>query len=72
MFGVPIVVNVPQKGCTYHTLYETIMNHIKRYVNISEDSRTYDLFNLVIVNSDGSQEVRKLKDGDELHTLTSE
>ena len=72
VFGLPIVVNVPRKGCTYRTLYETIMNHIKRYVNISEDSRTDDLFNLVIVNSYGSQEVQKLKDGDKLHKLTSE
>ena len=41
-------------------------------MNISQDSRTDDLFNLVIVNSDGSQEVQKLKDGDELLKLTSE
>ena len=72
VFGLPIVVNVPRKGCTYRTLYETIMNHIKRYVNISQDGRTSDLFSLVVVNSYGSQEVQKLKDGDQLLKLTSE
>ena len=71
VFGLPIVVNVPRKGCTYRTLYETIMDHIKRYVNISQDGRTGDLFNLVVVNSYGSQEVQKLKDGNQLLRLTS-
>ena len=71
VFGLPIVVNVPQKGCTYRTLYETIVDHIKRYVNISQDGRTGDLFNLVVVNSYGSQEVQKLKDRNQLLKLTS-
>ena len=72
VFGLPIVINVPRKGCTYRTLYKTIMDHIKRYVNISQDGRTGDLFNLVVVNSYGSQKVQELIDGDKLHKLTSE
>ena len=72
LFGLPIVVKVPRKGCTYRTLYKTIMDHIKRYVNISQDGRTGDLFNLVVVNSYGSKETQKLKDGNQLLKLTSE
>ena len=72
VFGLPIVINVPRKGCTYRSLYKTIMDHIKRYVNISQDGRTGDLFNLVVINSYGSQKVQKLMDGDKLHKLMSE
>lgn len=32
LFGLPIVVTVPLKGCRYHTLYETILNQTKQYV----------------------------------------
>ena len=31
MFGLPIVVTVPRKGCTYRVLHDTITSHISRY-----------------------------------------
>lgn len=37
VFGLPIVVTVPRKGCTYRTLYETIMGQINRYVTIPKE-----------------------------------
>ena len=69
VFGLPVVVTVSRKGCTYQALYDTIMSQITRFV--SEISKAGDLFNLVIVNSYGSQEVQKLKDNDEMLKLTS-
>lgn len=36
-----------------------------------EEEKNNDLFKLVVVNSYGSQEVQKLKDGDQLLKLTS-
>ena len=36
-----------------------------------EENKNNDLFKLVVVNSYGSQEVQKLKDGDQLLKLTS-
>lgn len=32
VFGLPIVVTVPRKGCTYRTLYETILTQIDRCI----------------------------------------
>ena len=69
VFGLPVVVTVSRKGCTYRTLYDTIMSQITRFV--SEVPKAGDLFNLVIVNSHGSQEVQKLKDNKEMLKLTS-
>ena len=68
-FGLPVVVTVSRKGCTYRALYDTIMSQITRFV--SKVPKARDLFNLVIVNSYGSQEVQKLKDNDEMLKLTS-
>ena len=45
------------------------MSQITRFV--SEVPKAGDLFNLVIVNSHGSQEVQKLKDNKEMLKLTS-
>ena len=79
VFGLPFVVTVSRKGCTYRALYDTIMSQITRFVSEtdSEDetdteiSKAGDLFNLVIVNSYGSKEVQKLKDNKEMLKLTS-
>ena len=32
MFGLPVVVTVSRKGCTYRALYDTIMSQITRFV----------------------------------------
>lgn len=33
VFGLPVIVTVPRKGCTYRMLYETISSQISRVVN---------------------------------------
>ena len=32
VFGLPVVVTVSRKGCTYRALYDTIMSQITRFV----------------------------------------
>ena len=36
VFGLPLVVSVPRKGCSYQTLRCCILNHCTRYVKISQ------------------------------------
>ena len=38
VFGLPVVITVPRKGCTYRTLYDAIISQIGRFVIKSEET----------------------------------
>ena len=40
VFGLPIIVTVPRKGCTYRMLYETISSQISRVVLKPQKKKT--------------------------------
>ena len=66
VFGLPIVVTVPRKGCTYRTLYETIMGQIKRYVTIPKEETNGESKEKESDKEEGKQEEGQQKDEGEI------
>ncbi len=82
VFGLPIIVTIPRAGCTKRYLYNTILKQTSRYViqetekkemmdSSGEDNATNNLFKLSVVNSYGSQVIRKLSENNKTFQLTS-
>jgi hypothetical protein len=58
VFGLPIVVTVPRKGCTYKTLYDIICKQISRYTLGGEQEQEMEK---VIENDDSQEPVEEME-----------